>query len=437
MASSLTQNRLLAAVPGFLTAIGVVGTFVGLQLALSQLQLQQNAGVEELRNGIGSLINGASIAFMTSIWGVGTSLSFNIFEKFLERWIRKNIHKLQNKIDFLFPRINAEQSLVHIADYSQSADETLKGLAEKIGDKLQEALVETTTNIQTGLENSLNQIMAPAIQSLVDNANQGSEQALEGLLTQFMGGVGEAGNSQQLMMEKASENMGHAVNDMGTQMQSFIKQLEQKQNNSKQAAETQLQTSTKQFEQLNQLLESFELIASENSKASQSILQSSQQMNGVSNQLGILSSNVKEAADVISEPVIKLMEANQQISMENKAVFEQSENLITNLNHVNDQFSTVSKTLLQATEHANSGFTALDQHLESFKAGLKSHINGLEEELSNLLKGYSEQVQNQTHTRLDEWNKQTREYTTTMKDVVGSMASVIDEIETKSERKYA
>ena len=150
LASSLTQNRLLAAVPGFLTAIGVVGTFVGLQLALSQLQLQQNAGVEELRNGIGSLINGASIAFMTSIWGVGTSLSFNIFEKFLERWIRKNIHKLQNKIDFLFPRINAEQSLVHIADYSQSADETLKGLAEKIGDKLQEALVETTTNIQTG-----------------------------------------------------------------------------------------------------------------------------------------------------------------------------------------------------------------------------------------------------------------------------------------------
>ncbi len=290
---------------------------------------------------------------------------------------------------------------------------------------------------QTGLEDSLNQIMTPAIQSLVNNANQGSEQALEGLLSQFMGGVGKAGNSQQLMMEKASENMSHAVNDMGAQMQSFIKQLEQNQNNSTQAAETQLQTSTKQFEQLNQLLESFERIASENSKASQSILQSSQQMNGASNQLGILSSNVKEAAEVISEPVIKLIEANQKISAENKAVSEQSQTLITNLTYINDQFYEVSQTLLRATEHADSGFTALDQHLESFKAGLKSHINDLEGELSSLLKGYSEQVQNQTHTRLDEWNKQTREYTTTMKDVVGSMASVIDEIETKSERKYA
>jgi len=239
LAGSLTQNRLLAAVPGFLTAVGVVGTFVGLQLALSQLQLQQNAGVEELRDGIGSLINGASIAFMTSVWGIGTSLVFNFVEKVFERSIRSRIHKLQNQIDYLFPRINAEQSLVSIADHSKSANETLQGLAEKIGDRLQEALVETTSSIQTGLENSLNQIMGPAIQSLVDNANQGSEQALEGLLTKFMEGVGEAGNSQRVMMEKASGNVENAVNNMGTQMQSFVGQLQQHQESSNHLIENQ------------------------------------------------------------------------------------------------------------------------------------------------------------------------------------------------------
>ena len=581
LASNLTQNRLLAAVPGFLTAIGVVGTFVGLQLALSQLQLQQNAGIDELRDGIGSLINGASIAFMTSIWGVSSSLLFNFVEKILERSIREKIHQLQNSIDYLFPRINAEQSLVNISKYSQSADETLKGLAEKIGDKLQEALAETTGSIRTGLEGSL----APVIQTLVNNANQRSEQALEGLLKQFMRGMGKAVNSQRLMTEQTSTTMLHTVNDMGTQMQSFITQLEKQQNNSHQATETQQKTSKKQFEQFDQIAKSFEIIAAENSKASHSILQSSQQMNSASNRLEILSTNVKEAANVIAEPVEKLMESNQQVASENKLVFEkskalltnlnhtndqfyqvsqtllkatehaksgfttldqhlgsfknfipqlekqqnnshqavetqqktyekqlekfdqlveslgmiatensksshsilqssqqmnsasnqlgalstnvkeaanaiakpveklmesnhqvasenklvfeQSKALITNLNHINDQFHQVSQTLLKATEHAESGFTALDQHLESFESGLKNHINELEKELSNLLKGYSEQVQNQTHARLNEWNDQTREYTTTMKDVVNSMATVIDEIEAKSERNYA
>lgn len=517
LAGSLTQNRLMAAVPGFLTAIGVVGTFVGLQLALSQLQLQQNAGVDELRNGIGSLINGASIAFMTSIWGIGTSLIFNFAEKALERGIRKDIHELQNQIDYLFPRINAEQSLVTIADHSRSADETLQGLAEKIGDRLQEALVETTASIQTGLENSLNQIMAPAIQSLVDNANKGSEQALESLLIRFMEGVGEAGNSQRLMLEQASANVGNAVNSMGAQMHDFVRQLEQHQQGSKQLADAQneqIKTQIQQIteasqqtlartventqevfqnlqqriqqqyeqqqeidqqrqavfeqglekskesqqqvmdrieqmlemqsaasgqnnEQLKLLLDSFKQLAIENASVNQGMKQSSQQMASVANQLGVLSTNLKETADGLSVPVMQLLESNQQVANENKAVFEHTQDLLSDLSRLNAQFGEVSKTLLQASEHAESGFTALDQHLEAFKAGLKTHINDLESELAKLLNDYSEQVQVQTYNRLNEWNEQTREYTTAMKDVVETMASIVDEIETKAVGSYA
>ncbi|WP_202800779.1 anti-phage ZorAB system protein ZorA [Alishewanella agri] len=67
----LTENRLLAAVPGFLTAIGVIGTFVGLQLGLESLRELQpaNTSVGDLTHGIFGMIGGASIAFMTSVWG--------------------------------------------------------------------------------------------------------------------------------------------------------------------------------------------------------------------------------------------------------------------------------------------------------------------------------------------------------------------------------
>lgn len=227
LSKGLTGNRLLAAVPGFLTAIGVIGTFVGLTMGLATLEVNQDAGVDVLRQGIGNMISGASVAFLTSVWGVSSSVVFNFLEKLMERYVRKRIFRLQNRIDYLYPRINPEQSLVKIADYNRIATETLQGLAEKIGDRLQEAILHTTDTIRSGLEDSLNQIMAPAIQSLVDNAHQGSKEALESLLNQFLEGVGEAGNAQRKAMENTAQDVEVAVGGLGTQMASFLSSLEE------------------------------------------------------------------------------------------------------------------------------------------------------------------------------------------------------------------
>lgn len=226
LSKGLTENRLLAAVPGFLTAIGVIGTFVGLTMGLATLKITQDAGVDVLRQGIGNMISGASVAFLTSVWGVFLSVSFNFLEKLLERHVRREISLLQNQIDFLYPRITPEQSLVKILDTSRLSTETLQGLAEKIGDRLQEVMVQSSNMIRTGLEDSLNKIMAPAIQSLVENAHQGSQQALESLLDRFLEGVGEAGNTQRQMMESASKDVQAAIEGLGSQMAGFATSME-------------------------------------------------------------------------------------------------------------------------------------------------------------------------------------------------------------------
>jgi len=89
LAPGITESRLLAAVPGFLTAIGVVGTFVGLQLGLSELNIGNDVAVEEMKAGLAHVISGAKLAFKTSVWGVLLSVFFNLIEKSLENSIRK------------------------------------------------------------------------------------------------------------------------------------------------------------------------------------------------------------------------------------------------------------------------------------------------------------------------------------------------------------
>ena len=232
IAKQVTENRLIAAVPGFLTAIGVIGTFVGLQLGLAGLELGAGVSVEQMQDGVSSVVGGAKLAFLTSVWGVALSVFFNFGEKFLEQRVRNRISQLESSVDRIFPRIRPEDQLQQIAEHSYESRETLQGLAEKIGTKMQEAMVTATQGIQSSLEKSLSEIMAPAINKLVDTTSEGNQKALDGLLQSFMDGFGKQGNQQRQALDDVSEKVNRSIDAMQGSMHSFVEQLQNSQANS-------------------------------------------------------------------------------------------------------------------------------------------------------------------------------------------------------------
>ena len=230
LAARMTENRLLAAVPSFLTAIGVIGTFVGLQLGLAQLNIASDVSVDEMKSGIAGVINGAKLAFMTSVWGVILSVGFNIYEKFMSGLARQKITSLQKRIDNLFYSISAESQLQRIADDGKQSRESLQGLAEKIGEKMQESLMNVSAGIQSGLEASLQKIMAPAIDKLVAETSDGNQKALESLVEKFMDKFGEQGSQARYAMDQTSTRVNAALDSLSTSMNAFVNNLESSQN---------------------------------------------------------------------------------------------------------------------------------------------------------------------------------------------------------------
>lgn len=239
LAPGLTGSRLLAATPSFLVAIGVLGTFVGLTVGLDSLNLSSRSDIPELRDGIDRLIQGATVAFMTSVWGVGLSLLLNMIEKFMERSALSKIKSVQQEIDFLYPRIPAEQSLVHIADSSRESKEALQELHERIGDRLQESIKGVSDSMEEAFTTALNKIMAPAIESLVSNASQQSTQVLERLVGDFVEGVSGAAKNQGALLEQAASDVNTAVTDMSSQLGELFTKLNEQQ-------ERQLESSRQQ-----------------------------------------------------------------------------------------------------------------------------------------------------------------------------------------------
>ena len=154
LAHGLVGNRMLLAVPAILTGLGVLGTFVGLQIGIGSLDLSASQ-IENLDKSIAPIISGCSTAFSTSVWGVFCSLIFTIVEKLLEWSAVRKIRILQSRLDALIPRYTPEESMIDLQRSAAQSEYFLKGLAVAIGDEMQKAMNRLGSSITDAVKDSL------------------------------------------------------------------------------------------------------------------------------------------------------------------------------------------------------------------------------------------------------------------------------------------
>ena len=78
MADTITHRTLTAQIPGALTGLGILGTFIGLSFGLQNFA---TGSTEEITGSIAPLMSGIKVAFHTSIYGMVFSLVFNYVSK--------------------------------------------------------------------------------------------------------------------------------------------------------------------------------------------------------------------------------------------------------------------------------------------------------------------------------------------------------------------
>ncbi|ENC6419921.1 MULTISPECIES: anti-phage ZorAB system protein ZorA [Aeromonas] len=563
LATGLTASRLLAATPSFLVAIGVLGTFVGLTIGLEGL-VGNTAEIETLKSGINKLISGAAVAFMTSVWGVTFSLLLNLCEKLFERKALNDIQDLQNRIDFLYPRLPAEQSLVHIAEYSKESKEALQELHERIGDRLQESINGMSESMQNALTDTLNNIMGPAIQTLVHSTNQQSSQVMENLVGSFMEGMSSAGRVQGEQLEKVAADVNTAVSSMSERLEQLFNKLSTQQASSLDAQDEQSRRFQDQLQQLansaderqgllesrfgkmmgdlaqqhdqqqtellvqqqkmlgslgtasqqqieaitsavqqqqnalqdavgklldnvsqqgaqadvreqvrqekfqqqlddvtqqqqalltaladsvqagqqqsRQMAEQHQQLLTRLQQVTDSAAQSSKHMDSSANQLGLLSTNVRSAADLLGQRLEQVTQQIEQAGSQNAALTDQLKQQAEMLARLQDGLLQGAERFEQAASEARHGFVEMKQTQQQFLTGvrtefnalgetLRSQVEAIEKQAEQWLQKYASEVSTQVHERMDQWNKVSLEYATKMYHTAEAMSSVLDELE--------
>lgn len=428
LSRGIAGNRLLGAMPGILTAFGILGTFVGLQIGLSSLDL---SAPQELSQSIVPLIRGAAVAFATSVWGTLASVLFNFLEKTVEQSLRKRINRLQQRADSLLPLHVPEQTLIHLERAGIEAENALKGLAEQIGQQMQKALLDVPQQIQAGIEAS----MKPAVERLVEAAEQlakkqgsSSQQALEKLIGQFVGSVNESGENSRKGLENVTAQLGESLSQWNSGMNDFLGRLDERAGALDNQVGSMLEQGKTLREDNAQNQQYLASVAGELHRGGELLQQATKN-------LQTLGEGLSKAAQQLSEAQLqaaKLTEVSARKQQESSRLLEK---ISASLDQAHSGLAAAGQSLKASAELAGSSLTSVSESQKEFVDGLRKTLTALRKQVGEMMADYATDVEEQTKARMEQWNRQTQDFSKNMVTAVTAMNEILGEIDAALARR--
>lgn len=199
---ALADKNLMSIIPGILTGLGILGTFIGLTHGL---QFFSTKTADEMMDSIAPLMEGIKVAFHTSIYGMASSLAFNSVYKNTLEAAYDSLDDFQNTFKKYVSPDNESDGISQLI-YSQhkqadavvdpivNAVQTMNENIEKILSiqKLQhDEISRMPEELGEMLGKRLGEIMIPQFQ----NANQSLETFAENISAIQVSGMGNLVNS--------------------------------------------------------------------------------------------------------------------------------------------------------------------------------------------------------------------------------------------------
>lgn len=137
------KKGLLSIIPGVMTGLGILGTFIGLAFGLQNFD---TSNAEAITNSIAPLMDGIKIAFHTSIYGMVFSLIFNFVYK-------KNLEDAYNTVDrfleayhkYVLPKTENDDISI-LLNFQEKQMQQMEEMMESFSDKLAVKIADAIRN---------------------------------------------------------------------------------------------------------------------------------------------------------------------------------------------------------------------------------------------------------------------------------------------------
>lgn len=186
--------------PGILTGVGIIGTFVGLLSGLQNFHISDNN--TQVQSSLNALLTGVSDAFLVSASAISLAMLITLIEKIAITRLNAQVEKLTQLLDGLFDAGAGEEYLSRLVKSSEASASHAGLLKDALVGELKQILKELTEQ-----------------QIAATNATQQQQISSQRELTEQQIA---ATNSLLLPLEKIRDELGGERQDNGTAVQSML-----------------------------------------------------------------------------------------------------------------------------------------------------------------------------------------------------------------------
>ena len=394
---SFVNKNLLNTVPGVMTGMGILGTFIGLSLGLKQFN---TGNADEIASSIPPLMNGIKVAFHTSIYGMLFSLVFNWAYKCV---MEDTYNALDGFLDTFESYVSNDSFNENFSIVQKLLNELPKSIGENIEKSMNASLTPVVDNITSMLKDFTNTVannQVEGLNSIVDSFVSQMNDSLGGNFEELGNVIEETCNLQRENNEFISgvmdkiEGVTQNISDIETasyeiieNMSKYIQEVENLQsaiNESYMSVNIQLEDQKKYNDELNSYIK--QLVEYENNisntstvfmtdmkKQIETLAQIEKEITeGTKDKLDLLAKNAEENNNKLAEACKKQIDQIVNISSSTAGDMEKA----------TQELSKVSRDLNnQLANSLNTTFGIFDKNL----ADISQHLSGTIQQIDNTI----------------------------------------------------
>ena len=309
-----------------LTGIGIFGTFLGIVDGISGLEM---GNAQAMKNGISNLLDGVSVSFNTSLYGILFSVILTFILKISIEVTMKKSNELCDELDKIVPKSSDKEGLkeleIELKKQTLSIEKLATDLAEEMGKKfdisMQENLSRLTEDLgvfvakmETNFANSLSETNASTALAL-NSSLQPTMQKLEAVMTNIQT---QQEQSSMKFIEESMQAMKEAIN-IGTN------------------------------DEMDKLKSTMEIISAKNSEMVETFTSSMENM--------------------------KMLTLHQENLIKNTTTSTESMNVTTeNIKELQDNLGVVIQSLKDVSSNNNVSLTNIQDTIESMKDSMSKQL---------------------------------------------------------------
>lgn len=357
---SKASKDILNTIPGVMTGLGILGTFIGLSVGLQSFN---TGSASEIQASIAPLMNGIKIAFHTSVYGMIFSLVFNWVSKIM---LEDSYRSLDGFLEEFDRYVIGDPSSYNTSSTQALLADIPEKTAEKFGpflDEVKKLMVSFNENITAMQQDRMDQMIDKYIDALNDTTRKNFDE-----LNQTIEHTCEFQRQSLDYMQKILDEVGHMTMDIKEVNELTDKTVEHMTNFIGGVDELQ-KAVNKNVECVNQQLEEREKteirMRSVISEISETETALSNTTENAFNTINGFMESVKELQKATQDDLQKLDDRLQESKEEQNKLTEFIDVITDSEKMLNEKYSILLSNLESALDKSGDNNTKLEAYIQS------------------------------------------------------------------------